>query len=438
MKRKPNFIFFLADDLGYGDLGCYGAPDIKSPYLDQMANEGALFTNAYAAAPVCSPTRVAFVTGRYQQRIGQFAEEYMKETVGTVEGSPGLEPDKHPTVGMYLKEAGYNTAIIGKWNVGGGKDIPPTVHGFDYWLGYHHNMNYFTHSQTWYKKGVFQEGPPMLYENGHLVQMEGYLDDIVTDKTIRFIEENAGQEKPFFLYIPWQIPHDPLQSPFGDPKVLPNYGDRSDYKKARSTYIEMVQRMDDNTGLIMDVLKKLGIDEETVVFFASDNGGHPISRNLPLKGYKQDLDEGGIRVPFIIRWPGVVPPGQISSQLSITMDITATIAALAEAKVPEEHRMDGINLIPYLTGQKQVDENRTLYWRRRTINYETKVNKVRAKAIREGNWKYIRDYARKFEALYNLEEDLAETNNAIQDQPDIAMKLKEKLEAWEEEVQNNI
>jgi arylsulfatase A-like enzyme len=429
-KSRPNMIFFLADDLGYGDLGCYGAPDIRSTNLDKMAEEGARFTDAYSAAPVCSPTRVAFVTGRYQQRIGQYAEDYMGG------GSPGLRPDEHPTIAMYLKEAGYNTAIIGKWNVGGEVNITPNVHGFDYWLGFHHNINYFSHSKKWMKKGVLQEGPPTLYENGKLVDVEGYLDDIIAQKTVQYIEENAHKDQPFFLYVPWQIPHDPLQTPFSDPQELPNYGDRSDYEKERAKYIQMVQRMDENTGLIMDVLKKLDIDKETLVFFGSDNGGHPISRNLPLKGNKQDLDEGGIRVPFIMRWPGVISPGQVSSQLTITMDVTATIAALAGANVPPEHEMDGINLIPYLNGERQPDENRTLYWRRRTINHRSKMNKVRAKAIRDGNWKYIRDYTRKFEALYDLHADIKETNNLLNERPEIAATLQKKLEVWEEETKH--
>jgi len=415
--RRPNIIFMLADDLGYGDLACYGGPDIKSPHIDRLAREGARFTDAYASSPLCSPTRAAFVTGRYQQRLGYQCEDYMGG------GCPGLRPDEHPTIAMYLKAAGYKTACYGKWNVGGVENITPNAHGFDRWVGLHHNFNYFTH-----RAERDPDGPSHLYEDGKTIDEPGYITDLLADRTIRYIE-SSGPE-PFFIYIPWQVPHNPLQAPDDDPKAKPHTGGPA----GRHVYVKMVERLDYQVGRIMTALKRKGIDGNTLVALTSDNGGQRAARNLPLKGRKGQLSEGGIRVPFIMRWPGVIPEGQITSQMAITHDVTATIVGLAGAHVPEKHALDGIDLMPYATGQRKPDTARTLYWRYQDTDCRRWTSVTRSKAIREGDWKYQHDVWRGKEYLYNLREDLAEERNLLAEKPTIAERLKKKLVAWEADV----
>ena len=426
-EKRPNIIFMLTDDLGFGDVGCYGCKDIKTPNIDKLAKEGVMFTDAYAAAPVCSPTRVAFVSGRYQQRCGHSYEDY----IGA--GSPGLDPKEHRTIAMYLKEAGYKTACSGKWNVGGGEFMPP-VHGFDHWIGMDHNHNYFSHLGYNHKERNWT-GEQRLWENDKQVDIKGYTTDILGNFTVKYIEENDGKT-PFFIYLPWQAPHSPLQPPDAKYENADEVASapKGTSPEMRPDYIKIVERLDYQIGRIMAVLKRKGLDKNTLVIFTSDNGGHRAARNLPLKGYKQDLDEGGIRVPFIMRQPGVIPFGQITSQPAITMDITATIATAAGVKIQKDRALDGIDLMPYATGKKPADINRTLYWRRRTVQFNTSTDKVRAKAIREGDWKYLNDIVRGKEHLYNLKDDIGETNNLLMEKPEIAARLKKKLEVWEAEV----
>jgi len=422
-RKRPNIIFMLADDLGYGDVGSYGCTDIRTPNLDRLAKEGARFTDGYASAPVCSPTRAAFVTGRYQQRLGNRCEDYMGG------GCPGLKPENHPSIAMYLKEAGYKTACYGKWNIGGVENITPNAHGFDHWVGFHHNFNYLTHASYDFASKKW-DGPPALYEDGKLLKKPGYITDLLADYAVKYIKNST--EEPFFLYVPWQAPHSPMQDPDGDPKItdLP----KGETPAQRPIYVKIVERMDYQIGRIMESLKQKGIVENTLVIFTSDNGGHRAARNLPLKGFKHSLDEGGIRVPFIMYQPGTIAPGQVTEQSAITMDVTATIAALAGAKVPQAHAMDGINLMPYVTRQKKPDKNRTLYWRRRIHNPHKKINKVWGKAIRQGYWKYHHDLVKNEQYLYNLKRDLEEKDNLIDRKPEIAAKLKKRLNNWEKQV----
>jgi len=423
--KRPNIIFMLADDLGYGDLGCYGCPDIKTPNIDRMAMQGARFTDGYASSPICSPTRAAFVTGRYQQRLGNKCEYYMGA------GCPGLKPEKHPSIAMYLKEAGYKTACYGKWNISGidEDDTGPNDHGFDHWVGLHHNFNYLTHASYDFVSGKW-DGPPKLYEDGKPLKKPGFITDLLADYAIKYIENSA--EEPFFIYIPWQAPHYPMQAPDDDPKItdLP----KKEAAEDRPIYIKIVERMDYQVGRMINALERKGIAENTLVIFTSDNGGHKASRNLPLKGFKLSLNEGGIRVPFIMYQPGTIIPGQVTEQPAITMDATATIAALAGAKVPQAHAMDGINLMPYVTGRRKPDKNRTLYWRYRVHLPNRKINKVMRKAIRQGHWKYYHDLECNEQYLYNLKQDIGEKNNLIDQKPKIAARLKKKLNNWEKQV----
>ncbi|MDQ3623995.1 MAG: sulfatase-like hydrolase/transferase [Verrucomicrobiota bacterium] len=409
---KPNLIFILADDLGYGDLGLYGCPDIRTPVLDRMAREGIWFTDAYASGPLCSPTRAAFVTGRYQQRLGNHFEDF----VGG--GAPGLDATKHVTIAQSLKQAGYRTACFGKWNLAGGLDqekfeYSPMAHGFDSWIGAHVNHDFHTHRRE-------RTGEPDFWKNGKPFTATGYTDDLLTDYTLDFIEESG--DRPFIIYLAYLIPHNPLQAP-DDPAIQP--------PGHRPTYVKMVERQDHNVGRVLDGLRRRGLDKNTLVIFTSDNGGQVAARNLPLSGRKAQLLEGGIRVPFIMWWPGVIPGGQKMEQLAITMDATVTMLTAAGVSARADQPMDGIDLMPVATG-KSPAAARTLYFRSRNVDFRQRTNEIDSMAIREGDWKlYIRRGA---ERLYHLKKDIAEQNDLRREQPELAARLKARLEAWEKEV----
>jgi len=430
---RPNVVFLYADDLGYGDLGCYGCPDIDTPNIDSIADSGVRFTDAYAASPVCSPSRVAFVTGRYPQRAGPHCEGYIGG------GNPGLDPETNPSIARHLGNRGYDTASIGKWNVGGDPEHEPDAYGFDHWLGFHHNFNYYTHSQYWYQDGELRDGPPMLYANGDLVDREGYITDVLADEAIDFVEAHADGPEPFFAYVPFQAPHAPMQSPHSNPEEPPEYG-VPDFDQDREVYTEIVEHLDHHVGRILDTLEERGIAEDTLVVFSSDNGGHRAARNCPLAGFKQDLYEGGIRVPLLVSWPGTIPDGRVSEQPAITMDITATIASQAGVGEPSALDMDGIDLVPYCTGERAPDRDRTLYWRRRTLLGHDS-DEVRVRAIRDNQWKYLRDrdpvgppgYT---EGTFDLAADMEESNNLLESEVDITEELTRQLASWERTFDN--
>lgn len=414
--RPPNVVILLADDLGYGDLACYGCPDIRTPNLDRMAAEGARFTGAYAAAPVCSPTRVALLTGQYPQRQGNAFEAYLGG------GSPGLDGVKQKTLATLLKGAGYETTLLGKWNVSGsegGRDeqneaVSPTAHGFDHWICIHHNHDQHTHVRE--KSDVYD-----LWEDGKRLERAGFTDDFLTDDAVAFIKRR--REKPFFLYLSFLSPHNPLQT-HDDPTRQPN-GDRG-------TYVKMVERLDHNVGRVMGAIREAGVAEDTLVIFSSDNGGQVAARNLPLSGRKAQLLEGGIRVPLIFWRPGTIKPGQVIDRPAITMDLTATAVAVAGAKVPDGQPMDGVDLMPLVKGDSPPAPPRTLFWRSRKINHRQKSNVVDARAVREGGWKlYWRGAKPK---LFNLEDDVAESRDVSTQQREVAERLAAKLEAWEKQV----
>lgn len=428
VSHKPNIIVMLADDLGYGDLGCYGCPDIRTPNIDLLAANGVRFTDAYCSAPVCSPTRAALLTGCYQQRLGNSFEDYLGD------GVPGIDPAKHKTVGTYLKEAGYSTVCYGKWNVGGEDFFTPMDHGFDEWVGMDHNHNYFSHLGYDHVKHNWS-GKLRMWQNRENKDIPGYTTDVFGDLAVNYIE-NYKSKKPFFMYLAWQAPHSPLQPPDAkyknEEEIINAPKDCEPYM--RPNYIKIVSRLDYQIGRIANALKMKGIDKDTLVIFTSDNGGDRAARNLPLKGFKQDLDEGGIRVPFLMCWPGNLVRGKVTSQMAITFDITKTILSQAGVNTPVNHKLDGIDLLPYVNGEKKIDVNRTLFWRRRTFNSPGKINKVRAKAVRQGQWKYHKDLLRNREYLYNLKDDISETKNLLHEKPETAAKLKNVLQLWESQV----
>ncbi len=409
---KPNIIFILADDLGYADLGCYGATDIKTPNLDRLRAQGVKFTNFYSNGPVCTPTRCALMTGRYQQRIGG-----LEWAIFPGQRAMGL-PDPEKSIADLLKSAGYSTAMSGKWHLGYDKHFRPTSHGFDRYFGLlSGNHHYFTHREN--------NNQPDLYLGDKAIEMEGYSTHLITNHALKFLDEmKSGQrkEKPFFLYVAYNAPHFPYHGP-NDRHITFTAQGEWGQKGSRQIYAAMVEEMDKGIGQILDSLDAANLTSNTLVVFKSDNGGTTYSNNGPLNNKKGTLWEGGIRVPCIARLPGVFSPNTESNQVGITMHWTATIAALAKVPAPENRPFDGIDLLSPTAG-----ETRTLFWRRLDPK-EVKTHR----AVRHGEWKFI-DTPDNQQFLYNLSSDLGEKTNLASKNSDLCSSLKHLIDTWESNI----
>lgn len=412
-RRPPNLIFLLADDMGYGDLSCYGARDARTPHLDRLARDGARFTDCYANAPVCTPTRVAFLTGRYQQRFGSDLEW-------------ALGPDNNKTAGLRpadsvlpgaLKKAGYRSAIFGKWHVGWNPEFRPTRHGFDEFFGILlGNADMYSHK--------YHDGSDDLWENDRPVKRSGYLTELLAARAADWVAKNARQ--PFFLYLPFNAVHWPFQPPGrpDDVRAGENWKDGT-----RADYVRMVESMDAAVGHVLDAVRRSGVEENTLVVFTNDNGGERLSDSGPFFHVKGTLFEGGIRVPAIARWPGVIPPGRTVRQVSATMDFTATFLKAAGAAPPEGVRLDGVDLLPVMSG-RQPEFVRALFWR---IQRQGR----RELAVRRGRWKYLDDNTnnRSFpELLFDVVADPSERRNLFYDNQAVAAELRRAALQWEAEV----
>jgi N-acetylgalactosamine-6-sulfatase len=416
----------MADDLGYGDLGCYGCGDIRTPAIDSLAAEGVKFTTFYANAPECTPTRTALLTGRYQHRVGGLECALGIGNVGRYDDAIRLRetndlglPVEETTIARMLKGAGYDTAICGKWHLGYEPKFFPLRHGFDYWFGpVGGSVDYFHHREY--------TGRPALHLNDRPIEREGYLTDLITDEAVKFIERR--QETPFFLYVAYTAPHTPYQGP-GDKKPEPV--PQADYSKgSRTTFAAMVERMDDGVGKILKTLKDNRVAGDTLVVFMSDNGANKTGNNSPFSGYKGNLFEGGIRVPCIVRWPGVLAEGTASNQPCMTMDFSRSIVRAAGAELPGNRPFDGIDILQAVETNQPVRE-RTLFWRARR-------GQRTRKAVRDGSLKYIRlqdgDDAKEY--LFDLDRDPAEKNNLFGRQEEDVRRLKTLLKNWEKEVKH--
>ncbi|HJS54103.1 MAG TPA: sulfatase-like hydrolase/transferase [Chitinophagaceae bacterium] len=403
--ERPNIIYIMADDLGYADLSCFGRKDYRTPNLDKLCSQGVKFTNAYAAAPVCTPTRVAFLTGRYPARLTVGLYEPIAE-----DSLAGLSPET-PSVAYWLKESGYETYLVGKWHLGFRPEHAPNKNGFDYFFG-------FKTGATDYISHTAFKGEPDLYENDILIQRQGYITDILGEKAIDIIRQ--PHQKPFFLALMFNAPHWPWQAP-GD-KPVP-YGDAREWSKGGSArvYAAMMKSLDDAVGNVVKAIDDLKLSTNTVIIFTSDNGGERLSDNGIYKGGKMQLWEGGIREPAFIRWAGKFKENSITDQVVTTMDWTATILSIAGAKADKNFPLDGIDLMPLLTGKQRVVQ-RTLYWRIFQRNQH--------KAIRDGKWKWLQD-EKGVEYLFDLVNDPSEKNNLKQNHPSILLQLKNKFSEWE-------
>jgi arylsulfatase A-like enzyme len=406
---RPNIIYIMTDDLGYADLSCYGRKDYNTPQLDKLASQGILFTNAYAAAPVCTPTRVAYMTGQYPSRTEVGLHEPLDWS--TSDSLLGLSASK-TSVAAQMKKAGYETFLIGKWHLGVKPEFSPRSNGFDYFYGFRGPaFDYISHTDP--------KGNPDFYENEKPIKKEGYATDLWRDKANEII--SRSHSKPFFLTIMFNAPHWPWQGPT-DKK----YPDTMSWVRGGSpqVYAAMMKSLDDAVGSIMQTLDSKNLSANTIVIFTSDNGGERFSDNGIYKGKKMELWEGGIREPAFIRWPGHITAGSKTDQVAITMDWTATILAAGGVSDKQISLLDGINLLPQVTSKAKPVE-RTLYWR---IS-----QRKQHKAMIEGKWKYLQDEKGE-EFLFDLSADPSEKNNLKDKENAEFVKLKEKYGKWEKSV----
>ncbi|MDP2053243.1 MAG: sulfatase-like hydrolase/transferase [Acidobacteriota bacterium] len=411
---RPNVVLIITDDAGYGDFGSYGAPDIKTPNIDSLAKTGTRFTDFYANASTCTPTRAGLISGRYQQR---YSLERPLSAV-RVDGEFGLPATGH-SLPKLLVDNGYATALVGKWHLGYKPEFSPGAHGFNYFFGLKAGYgDYYQHTDS--------DGQPDLFENAEPVTVAGYMTDLITERSLKFIADRAAQ--PFFLEVAYTAPHWPYQVP--DRPSVANGNSRhvmpfDENPDTRADYVKMVERVDRGVGEILAALDKLGLSRNTIVIFTNDNGGEWLSRNAPLTHRKFTLWEGGIRVPTLVRWPGRVPAGRVTPQVGITMDLSASILAATGSPVPADARLDGINLFPILEGRAPVVE-RTLFWRVQTGG-------LNQRAVRSGDMKLLVDGTARY-LLFNVRKDLGERDDLSQQQPGAVRRLRQQLLEWEKDV----
>lgn len=450
-KEKPNIIFILADDLGYGELGCYGQQKIKTPNIDKLSAEGMKFTQHYSGSPVCAPSRCTLMTGKHTGHAYIRANDEMNERGDVwhdrnIEGQRPLLQDTE-TIGRMMQRAGYVTGAIGKWGLGGPNDSGhPNKQGFDFWYGYlcqrvAHNY-YPTHLWRNGEKDILEgndyfnphqklpadkdPNDPASYQSYSGKQ---YSQDLMAKEALNFIEQN--KDNPFFLYLPFIVPHAAIQVPEdalaeyeGKFPEIPYKGEKGylPNRTPRAAYAAMITRMDREVGRMMDLLKDLGLDENTLVIFTSDNGtawGYGgtdpqfFNSSNGLRDFKGSVYEGGIRVPMIARWKGKIKPGTTSDHVSAFWDFYPTFAEMVGTEIPED--MDGISLLPILLSRKQKKHD-YLYW-----------EYVGKQAVRMGKWKEVKPGIDKEIELYDLENDVSEKNNVADQHPEIVAKIDELL-----------
>ena len=413
-QRPPNILVIVADDMGYADIGAHGSRDVRTPNIDALARDGVRFTDAYVSGPYCSPTRAGFLTGRYPQRFGH------EFNLGPVHAELGL-PLGETTIADRLKTAGYRTAIFGKWHLGVGEKYHPLRRGFDEFFGF------LGGAHTYINTGTAQN--PLLEGTTPVESFDGYLTDALSDRASAYIKRQASN--PFFLYLAFNAAHTPLQAP---KKYLDRFSHIQD--EQRRTYAAMVSAMDDGIGKVLGTLREQNLDQNTLVIFFNDNGGPTMetttingSSNAPLRGSKRTTWEGGVRVPFMIRWTGRVPAGRVEKRPIIQLDVLPT--ALAAAGVNAGKSLDGVNLLPFLTGEAKGSPHETLYWRMGGMM-----------AIRHGDWKLVKyDTAADGgkagttgQRLYHLADDIGEKTDLAAKMPEKVSELETLWKKWNAEL----
>jgi arylsulfatase B len=440
---KPNIVYIVVDDLGYGELGSYGGKGIPTPHLDALAAGGARFTSGYVTAPFCAASRAALMTGRYQTRFG-----FEFNPIGAKNAAPGIGlPVAEKTVADRLRDVGYATGLVGKWHLGGTEPFHPQRRGFDEFFGFLHEGHYYVRPPwqgvtTWLRRKKlpdggqgrwtspdgrivwsthlgsnepeYDTGNPLL-RSSQSVDEKANLTDAFTREACDFIGRHRSQ--PFFLYLAYSAVHSPMQ---GTDEYMKKFAHIEDIQ--RRIFAAMLAHFDDSVGKVLAELRKSGVEENTLVVFLGDNGGPTeelTSSNAPLRGGKGDLWDGGIRVPFIVSWKNRIPAGRIVDASVASIDATATALELANAG-PSQKQLDGINLMPLLTGKMAEVPERTLFWRVGQKN-----------ALRSGNWKLIRDG--KEWQLYDLANDIGETTNLAAKEPARVQQLASLWDKWNAE-----
>jgi len=413
-KNQPNIIYIVADDLGYADLGCYGGRDEPwgpvSPVLDGLAADGIRFTQGYSNSPVCSPTRFALMTARYQYRLRGAAEEPINSKS---RGSTTLGlPPEHPTLPSLLRAAGYRTALIGKWHLGFAPHFGPLKSGYEESFGpLAGGVDYFTHCDS--------SGRHDLWENDVELHQEGYLTDLLSRRTVEYVERMAAQDAPFFVSLHYTAPHWPWETR-DDAARAPTIRDNLFDLAAGNIHVyrRMIHHMDEGIGQIMQALRRTGQADNTLVVFTSDNGGERFSDNWPLVGGKMDLTEGGIRVPWIAHWPAVIRAGGDSAQLCMTMDWSATMLDAAGVAAHPDYPLDGVSLLPVLRDAAHAFD-RPLHFR---------MNHRDQRALRMGDWKYLKVDDNEY--LFNIPQDERERANLARKEPARLDAMRADWLAW--------
>lgn len=427
MARKPNFIVFYCDDLGYGDLGCYGSEDVKTPHLDQLANDGVRFTNWYSNAPVCSPSRASLLTGKYPRRTG------VDRILGGKRGTAGLSQE-NKTVASKLKELGYKTGIFGKWHLGMSEETSPNAHGFDEFFGFKAGcVDYFSHIFYWGSPQV----PPVhdLWEDEKEVWKNGeYLTELITEKSLDFIDRQA-KEDPFFMYVPYNAPHYPMHAP---EKYMERF---AHLPWDRQVMAAMIAAVDDGVGEIVEKLKEEGIYEDTVIFFSSDNGPSVEVRNWLdgtedryyggsagiFRGHKGSLLEGGIREPAILTYPAQIEGGQVLDDLGVMMDIYPTFVDLAGGEIDADD-IDGENVLD-MVRKNTGTPHEQVFWE---LDGQLAVRQGEFKLVLDGKLDFERKLDEKV-ILSHLENDPGERTNLADKHPELVEQMKQDVLKWYEE-----
>lgn len=405
-KPLPNIVFVMADDLGYADVGCYGRGDIKTPHIDSLAKQGVRFTQAYANSAVCSASRLAVITGRYQYRLRLGLEEPLASSQEI-----GLPPE-HPTLPSLLKKQGYGTTLIGKWHLGAFPKFGPLQSGYDHFYGHRGGaVDYFTH------KGP--RGTPDLWDDDVPVERNGYMTELLGERAVQVINQYAGSKQPFLLSLhfnaphwPWEVPGDDAEAKRIDGSMLYHFDGGT-----QKIYRGMVEAMDMQIGRVLHALHSKGLSNDTIVIFTSDNGGERFSDVWPFSGRKTELLEGGLRVPAIVSWPARLPKNRVSEQMAMSMDWLPTLLAAAGGAPDPAYPTDGMDLLPQLQGTAPV--TRKLYWRYKS-NHQ--------RALRDGDYKFLKILDNTY--LFNVMEDPLERANLKDRAPDVYRRLVGDWQAW--------
>jgi arylsulfatase A-like enzyme len=404
--RRPNIIFILADDMGYADISCYGRPDLQTPNIDRIATQGTRFTQAYANSPVCTASRVAIITGRYQVRLAVGLEEPIS---GVTKKGIGLPPE-HPTLPSLLKKAGYGTTLIGKWHLGNLPEFGPLKSGYDHFYGFRGGaVDYYMHTG--------RTGAPDFWDDDRPISQSGYTTEMFGDHAVRAIGDYARAGQPFLLSLHFNAPHWPWEAPGDEAEAERLRGkDPADFDGgSQKTYQRMITAMDAQVGRVHAALEQAGIAQDTVIVFTSDNGGERYADTWPFTGRKTELLEGGLRIPAIISWPARIPAGRVSEQVTANMDWLPTLLAAVGTSPDPAYPSDGMNLLPHLINNAPVQERR-LFWRYKSLWQ---------RAARIGDWKYLKILDNTF--LFNVVDDPLERANMKERRKDIYDQL---VTAW--------